>query len=71
MIMEHTANFLHEGGPEGMAILRKQQAENTNFLFLLDGHPLNPFLQFLGGSYLSVLTSLFLFIVMPPSLLVV
>src|SRR5690348_12776882 len=47
LIMEHTANFLHLQGEEALKALRENQGDNTNFLFLVAGHPMHPFFQLL------------------------
>ncbi|KAL6065520.1 Peptidylprolyl isomerase [Balamuthia mandrillaris] len=48
LVIEHTAKFLVEQ-PElaAKALKEQQQADNTNFLFLAEGHPLHPFFRLL------------------------
>jgi len=43
LIMEHTAKFLCEHGDEAAKVLKAQQSDNINFLFLSEGHPLYQF----------------------------
>jgi len=49
IIIEKTAHFLSNQGPEAVATLKMQQKDNSTFLFMSEGHPLNPYFKFLLG----------------------